>query len=135
MSRPASADDEVLARAREVIACAQTLEQLRQTQAVVLPLDYGVSLADTAHVIGVSPGWACQLRRRFMSGQFAGAVDAPKAGGRKRQNMSLADEREFLAPFVEQAASGGVLVVDQPTSCCIGTTGEKAGARQAPCPK
>ena len=113
MSRPASGDDKVLANARLAIAAAQTVEQLRQAQAVVLPLDYGLSLADTAQVIGVSPGWVCQLRRRFMHGQLAGGADAPTAGGRQRQNMSLVDEREFLAPFLEQAASGGVLVVSQ----------------------
>ena len=113
MSRPASGDDEVLLSAREAIAAAQTVEQLRQAQAVVLPLDYGLSLADTAQVIGVSPGWACQLRRRFMHGQLAGASNAPKAGGRKRQNMSLEEEQEFLAPFLELAATGGVLVVGQ----------------------
>ena len=113
MSRPASGDDDVLMNAREAIASAQTVEQLRQAQAVVLPVDYGLSLADTAQVIGVSPGWACQLRRRFMHGQVAGAPGAPTAGGRKRQNMSLEEEREFLAPFFEQAATGGVLVVGQ----------------------
>ena len=36
MSRPASGDDEVLANAREAIAAAQTVEQLRQAQAVVI---------------------------------------------------------------------------------------------------
>ena len=113
MSRPASGDNEVLRSARKAIVSAQTVQQLRQAQAVVLPLDYGLSLADTAQVIGVSPGWACQLRRRFIHGQLAGAPDAPTAGGRKRQNMSLQEEREFLAPFLEQAASGGVLVVGQ----------------------
>ena len=113
MSRPASGDAEVLAHARQVIASAQTVEQLRQAQAVVLPLDYGLSLADTAQIIGVSLGWACQLRRRFIHGQMAGAPDAPTAGGRQRQNMSLEQEREFLAPFMEQAATGGVLVVAQ----------------------
>jgi transposase len=113
MSRPASGDDRILMNAREAIACAQTVEQLRQAQAVVLPLDYAMSLADTAQVIGVSPGWACQLRRRFIHGHKAGAPDAPTAGGRKRQNMSLEEEREFLAPFLESAATGGVLVVGQ----------------------
>lgn len=113
MSRPASGDEIALANAREAIACAQTVEQLRQAQAVVLPVDYGLSLADTAQVIGVSPGWACQLRRRFMRGQLAGGADAPTAGGRKRQNMSTQEEREFLAPFLEQAATGGVVVVGQ----------------------
>ena len=100
-------------KARQAIASAQTVAQLRQAQAVVLPLDYGLSLADTAQVIGVSPVWVCQLRRRFMQGQIAGAPDAPTTGGRKRQNMSLQEEREFLAPCVEQAATGGVLVVGQ----------------------
>lgn len=98
MSRLASGDDEILMIAREAIATARTVEQLRQAQAVVLPLDYGLSLADTAQVIGVSPGWACQLRRRFMHGQVAGAPDAPARGGRQRQNMSLEEERG-LAPI------------------------------------
>lgn len=113
MSRPASGDAQVVESARQAIASAQTLEQLRQAQAVVLPLEYGLSLAQTARVLGVSPGWACQLRRRFMQGQIAGAPDAPRAGGRKNQNMTLQEEREFLAPFFEQAAAGGILVVGQ----------------------
>lgn len=113
MSRPASGDDKVLMSARRAITSAQTVEQLRQAQAVVLPLDHGLSLAETAQVIGVSLGWACQLRRRFIHGQIAGAPDAPTAGGRKRQNMSLEEERAFLAPFLEHAATGGVLVVGQ----------------------
>lgn len=113
MSRPASGNNEILIRAREAIASAQTIEQLRQAQAVVLPLDYAMSLTDTAQIIGVSHGWVCQLRRRFMRGQIAGAPDAPTPGGRKRQNMSVEEEREFLAPFFEQAATGGVLVVGQ----------------------
>ena len=48
-----------------------------------------------------------------MRGQIAGASDAPTPGGRKRQNMSEEEEREFLAPFFEHAATGGVLVVGQ----------------------
>jgi len=99
--------------ARRAIASALTVEQLRQAQAVVLPLDYAMSLSETARVIGVSRGWACQLRRRFIAGRKAGAPDAPAAGGRKRQNMSPQEEREFLAPFLKSAAAGGVLVVGQ----------------------
>lgn len=113
MSRPASGDEAALINAREAIAAAQTVEQLRQAQAVVLPLDYAMSLADTAQIIGVSPGWACQLRKRFMRGQVVGSPDSPTPGGRKRENMSVAEEREFLAPFLESAATGGVLVVGQ----------------------
>ncbi len=89
MARPASGDEQVLVKARQAIAEARTVEQLRQAQAVVLPLDFGLSLADTARVMGVSRCWVCQLRRRFMQGHIAGAPDAPTAGGRRCQNLSL----------------------------------------------
>ena len=91
MSRPASEDDVVLAIAREAIPTAQTVEQLRQAQAVVLALDIAMSLADTAQAIGMSPGWACELRRRFIHGQKVEELGAPTAGGRKRENMCLAE--------------------------------------------
>ena len=113
MSRPFTGDEEVLKRARQTIRSDCTLEQFRQAQAVLLPLDYAMSLADTAGAIGVSPGWACQLRRRFIQNPSPGVADTPGAGGRKRQNMNLQEEREFLAPFLESAAHGGVLVVGQ----------------------
>jgi transposase len=113
MSRPASGDADVLQEAREAIASAKTVEQLRQAQAVVFPLDYAMSLSDTAQAIGLSRGWACQLRRQFMRGEKSGDADAPAAGGRKRENMSVAQEREFLAPFSESAANEGILVVGQ----------------------
>ena len=113
MARPFTGDEEVLKNARLAIRGARTLEQFRQAQAVLLPLDYAMSLTDTAGAIGISPGWACQLRRRFIQNPSSGAADAPGAGGRKRQNMNLQEEREFLAPFLETAAQGGVLVVGQ----------------------
>lgn len=111
MSRPASGDEAVLVNARAAIASAKTAEQLRQAQAVVLPLDNGMSLTQTAQAIGVSPGWVCHLRRRFIGGRVVGAPGTPKAGGRRYQNMSVTEEKEFLAPFLELAAQGGLLVV------------------------
>lgn len=50
---------EVLEMAREMVARAETIEQLRQAQAVVLPLDFGLSMKQTAQAIGRSPEW-CQ---------------------------------------------------------------------------
>ena len=124
MARPASGDEEVLVKARQAIAEAQTVEQLRQAQAVVLPLDFGLSLAEAARIMGVSRCWVCQLRRRFMQGRIAGAPDTPAAGGRRRQNLTVEQEREFLQPWLSQAAAGQVLVVAQ----------IKGGAGSAPGP-
>jgi transposase len=113
MACPVTGDDETIEIAQIAILQAKTVDELRQAQAVLLPLLYGLSLQQTAQVIGVSVGWACQLRRRFIAGRFVGAAGAPAPGGRKRQNMSVEQEREFLAPFIEQAQIGGVLVVGQ----------------------
>lgn len=64
MARPASGK-EVLAKAKEALAKARTAEELRQAQAVILPLEFGFSMEQVAAVIGVSRGWACQLRTQF----------------------------------------------------------------------
>ncbi len=67
MSRPPR-DQDVLDSALQAIALATTIEQLRQAQAVVLPLQYGMSLEQTAQAIGLSKGWACRLRNQFIAG-------------------------------------------------------------------
>jgi transposase len=111
MSRPASGE-EVLDQAKAWLSGARTVEQLRQAQAVVLPLAFGLTLTQTAQAIGVSVGWACRLRRRFV--HTGRALDAgPARGGRHRQNMTREQEAAFLAPFFEQAKAGGVLVVSE----------------------
>ena len=99
--------------AREVPARAQTVEQLRQAQAVVLPLDYGLSLAQTARVTGRSIPWKCRLRNRFLAGEIVGDGQRESRGGRRRQNMSADQERQALAPFLDRASAGGILVVGQ----------------------
>lgn len=56
MARVARGGDRV-EEARQMLVGAKTLEQLRQAQSVVLPLDYGLSLEQTARAIGRStPG-------------------------------------------------------------------------------
>jgi len=44
---------------------AKTIEGLRKLQAVVLPLEFGLSLEQTAKATGVSVGWISQLRNRW----------------------------------------------------------------------
>ncbi len=111
MARPFTGDEEAIEVAQIALTQATTLEELQQAQAVLLPLVYGLSLQETADAIGVSKGWACQLRCRFISGRMVGASDAPRPGGRKRENLSVEQESEVLTPFIEQAKIGGVLVV------------------------
>ena len=104
---------EVLKQARNVVVKAKSAGELRQAQAVLLPLEFGLSLEQTAEAIGVSVGWACQLRRRFIRDGGRAEADRAKPGGRRRENMTRDEEAEFLAPFFEQAKTGGILVVSE----------------------
>jgi len=112
MARRARGRD-LLEQARGFLSKAKTAEELRQAQAVLLPLDFGLSLEQTARAIGVSPGWACQLRNRFIRGGGISIEEKPLRGGRRRANMSPAEEESFLEPFFDAAKEGGILVVSE----------------------
>lgn len=112
MARRASGG-EWLEDAKACLAKARTVEELRQAQAVVLPLEFGLSLEQTAQAIGVSVGWACQLRTRFVRGEGVPGYGARRRGGRRRENMTREEEAVFLEPFFEKAKSGGILVVGE----------------------
>jgi transposase len=107
--RAAGAEFVELAKTR--IRQAKTIDELRVAQAVFLPLEFGLSIEQTAEALGVSRGWACQLRGRFA--KIERGEMAPKAprGGRQRENLTREEEAAFLRPFFEQARAGGVLVV------------------------
>ena len=66
----------------------RTVDELRQAQAVLLPLEFGLTLAQTAQATGVSVGWACQLRRRLILAGGPPEVERPRPGGRRRENMT-----------------------------------------------
>ncbi len=104
---------EVLGMGLEMIAAARTVEELRQAQAVVLPLQFGLSLEQTAQAIGRSVVWTCTLRNRFLAGETVADGQRQRRGGRRRQNMTRAQEQAALAPYLERSRNGGMLVVGQ----------------------
>ena len=112
MSRPPRGQD-VLDNALQAIASATTIEQLRQAQAVALPLQHGMSMEQTAQAIGVSKGWACRLRNQFIAGRAVGDKGKSVRGGRRREHFTPEREAELLKPFFESASTGGILVVSQ----------------------
>ena len=91
---------EVLEKAKTCLAQAKTVETLRQAQAVVLPLEFGLTLQQTAQIIGASVGWTCRLRRRLVREGEANARSRAACGGRRRENMNREEEIAFLAPFL-----------------------------------
>jgi transposase len=76
-------------------------------------LEYGFSLDQVASITGISRGWVCQLRTRFIKNEGNATQSKENRGGRRRQNMSFDEEVAFLAPFIDKAVVGRILVVGE----------------------
>lgn len=106
MRDPSGGYREVVRRARLLLRRAATAAELRAAQAVLFVNDYGLSLQQTANMMGCSVPTVGRLRRWVKTT----APDEPPLrahwGGRRRQNLSLAEERRFLNGIKNQARDG-----------------------------
>ncbi len=112
MARPATGREFVKA-AKERIATAKTVDALRAAQALLLPLEFGLSLEQTAVVIGLSKSRTGKLRTRFQRIETGAEQVKTRKGLRNHARMSLDEEVTFLAPFVSEAKDTGVLPISQ----------------------
>jgi hypothetical protein len=112
MARPATGREFVKA-AKERIASAKTVDALRSAQALLLPLEFGLSLEQTAIVIGLSKSRTGKLRTRFQRIEVGAEQVKTKKGLRNHARMSLDEEVTFLAPFVSEAKDTGILPIPQ----------------------
>jgi transposase len=111
MARPASGEEH-LELARNAVRIAKTADELRSAQALLLPLELGLSLEQTAIAIGRSKGKTCTLRTNYCK-RATGRMAAPvaKRNLRNRANRSLEEEKELLQEVFDSAGVGGVWVV------------------------
>jgi transposase len=89
---------------------AKTKAQYQRMQCIWLRATLGLSAPQIAQALG----WRAQSVRQLHSDYWhhgeAILADKPK-GGRRHENLTVAQEQQLLAPFLEQAQAGGVLVV------------------------
>ena len=112
MARPVTGREFVKA-AKERIATAKTVDALRAAQALLLPLEFGLSLEQTATIIGLSKSRTGKLRTRFQRIEIGVEQVKTKKGLRNHARMSLDEEVKFLAPFIAQAQNTGTLLIPQ----------------------
>jgi transposase len=111
MARPRRIDKRLVAKARQRVAMATDMEQLRAAQAVLLPAVASATLEQTAAILGVGRATVPRLQQRFRQSLRPAAARRPRWGGRRKGLLSLEQEAEFLAPWAEQAKEAGVLVL------------------------
>lgn len=111
MARRATGREHVEA-ARALRRNAKTADELRTAQAVLLPLELGLSLDQTAAAIGRSRTATCLIRMRYCavaSGKRPAARS--KHALRNHAKATLAQEEQILDEVLRDAAEGGVLVI------------------------
>lgn len=90
---------------------AKTKAEFQRVQSVWLRAALNLEDDQIAIAVGLSCNTVRCLHSRFRL-QGEEALIGTGRGGRRRQNLSIEQEDEVLRPFLEEAGSGGILVVN-----------------------
>ena len=110
MARPPQGHERV-DLARERLRSSDSAREMRVCLAVILPTEHDMSIKDTASLLGRSSRWVSHVRKSFIEQGLSTVSE--NFGGRRRANMSIAEEKAFLDSFKDKAQSGGVLDVSE----------------------
>jgi len=97
--------------AKERLRSSDSAREIRACLAVILPTEHGMSIKDTASLLGRSSRWVSHVRKSFIEQGLSTVSE--NFGGRRRANMSMAEEEAFLDAFKDRARSGGILEVSE----------------------
>ena len=111
MARPRRIDPLLVKRAHMPAATAPSVESLRQCQAVLLPALFGATRAQTAHVLGVGRATVARLQAACRKQGSVWHTRVRHWGGRRQALLTPEEERAFLNPWVDRAATGNRVVV------------------------
>ena len=111
MARPRLTDARLVEHAKRLAAKAQSVDDLRCAQAVLLPALLGATLEQTAAALGIGRATVGRCQAKVRRRLTHPVQLAPSWGGRRRAAMSIEEERVFLEPWAASAADGGMLIV------------------------
>jgi len=111
MARPRRVDSETVAKAQALVAKTTSLSEFRAAQAVLLPALAHTTLEQTAAILGVGRSSVPRLQARLKQQFQPSAASRRRWGGRRRALLTPQEEAEFLAPWLAEAKTGGLLVV------------------------
>ena len=91
---------------------AKSKGEFQRVQCVWLRALWGMRAEQIAEAIGWSVSRVKQIQGRYFQ-QGTQAFQGPGRGGRRRENLTRAQEEALLAGFLAKAKTGGVLVVSE----------------------
>jgi len=84
--------------------------QMQRVQCVLLRARQGMTCEAVAAVVGWHPAYVRHVWSLYLTEGIEGVICKDR-GGRRRSNLSLAEERTLVEGFAERARVGGILVV------------------------
>lgn len=111
MARKSQISKKLAQHAKDAAQRASDAHELRKAQSILLPSLFRLDLVATGVAIGRSKASVCRLQAEFRADCAGVRVIKKKPGGRRRQNMSLDQEAQFLEPFFRQTRQGKPPVV------------------------
>jgi transposase len=109
MRRPTPISLEAQQTLAELLRKAKTKDEFQRIQCIWLRASLDLNSHQVAVAIAWHPNSVKKLQAQYL-GQGEAVLQLSKSGGRYRQNMTLEEEGAFLAPFIEKARTGGVIV-------------------------
>lgn len=111
MARPAKVSDEMIQTARQIVQEAKTAREIRTGLSVLIPRVCNVTNKEAADVLGLGVATVVRMQNQIRNQVSGKLEDKGNWGGRRRETLSKEEEEDFLAPWTERAATGGVMVV------------------------
>ena len=110
MARPIHVNVKLVAKATRTVRTTQNLDDFKSALAVLLPAKAGLTLDETASMLGIGTASVNRLQIRL---DIARTSKSGKRnwGGRRRSLLTPHEEIEFLRPWAEQAQDAGLLVL------------------------
>lgn len=103
----------VIEAAQEAAREAQTADELRMAQTVLIPGILNATDSLTGEVVGRSRPTVVRLRKMFRESLSGQGSQGRNWGGRRYGYMTIEEERQFLSHYLDQASRGGILVVSE----------------------
>jgi transposase len=110
MARPIHINVRLVAKATRTVKATQSLDDFKSALAVLLPVQVGLTLTETAKLLGVGTASVNRMQDRLDTSRTSGS-GRRNWGGRRRSLLTPQEEVDFLKPWAEQAREAGLLVL------------------------
>ena len=110
MGRPIRIDVKLVDKARHTVQITKDLDAFRSALAVLLPAQAGLTLEQTATILGVGSASVNRMQLRFRLNRIS-SMGKRNWGGRRQSLLTAQEEIDFLKPWAEEAKKAGLLVL------------------------